>query len=135
VNQPRRANLALPGLGLAVAICGVAILHFFPPETHVFYPRCALHTWTGLHCPGCGSLRAVSALTHGEVRQALSSNLLLTLSIPAVAGLMILRRWRHGDWSLASWVPTWSWWLALVLVLGFGLMRNLPGPPFDWLHP
>ena len=125
--------LVLVGCGLALA--GAAILHFFPPEAHGFYPRCSLYVWTGLHCPGCGSLRALSALTRGDLREALDSNLLLTLSIPVGALLLALRRWRHGDWGLVSWMPGWGWWLALFVILGFGFIRNLPGAPFGVLHP
>jgi hypothetical protein len=107
---------------------------FFPPESHAFYPRCTLHVWTGLLCPGCGSLRALSALTRGELSEALGSNLLLTLSIPVLL-LLGLRRWRRGDWALTSWVPNWGWWLALLLILGFGLIRNLPGFPIRLAIP
>jgi hypothetical protein len=67
--------------------------------------------------------------------EALQSNLLLTLSIPTLLLLMGLRRWRRGDWALTGWIPAWGWWLFLVLTLGFGLIRNLPGFPFDWLRP
>jgi hypothetical protein len=80
-------------------------------------------------------LRALSALTRGELREALNSNLLLTLSLPAAAVLLALRRWHHGDWALASWMPAWGWWIALIVILGFGLVRNLPGVPFEALHP
>jgi hypothetical protein len=135
VSGENRANTALVIVGLALAVSAAAILHFFPPENHHFYPRCMLHAWTGLHCPGCGSLRALSALTRGEVAEALNANLLVTLSIPVVMVVIGLRRWWRGDWALVSWIPAWGWWLGLALVLGFGLMRNLPGPPFEWLHP
>ncbi len=94
-----------------------------------------LHAWTGLNCPGCGSLRAVSALTRGEMLEALRLNLLLTLSIPGVIVLAGLRRGLRGDWAVGSWIPAWGWWVGLVLVLGFGVLRNLPGPPFEWLRP
>jgi hypothetical protein len=77
----------------------------------------------------------MSALTHGEFREALGSNLLLTLAIPFTAALFVFRRWRYWDWAVASWVPAWGWWLGLVLILGFGLLRNLPGQPFEWLQP
>jgi hypothetical protein len=66
---------------------------------------------------------------------ALQANLLLTLAIPTMLMLLGLRRWRHGDWALSDWIPSWGWWLCLALTLGFGLIRNLPGFPFDWRHP
>lgn len=39
----------------------------------------------GIYCPGCGGLRAVNDLTHGEVGAALSSNVLVTVMLPVVA--------------------------------------------------
>jgi hypothetical protein len=135
VRRRQLANNTLVFVGCGLALFAAAILHFFPPEAHGFYPRCTLYAWTGLHCPGCGSLRALSALTHGDLRDALHSNLLLILAIPTAAVLLGLRRWRHGDWAVMSWVPPWGWWFFLVVILGFGFIRNLPGVPFDALHP
>src|SRR6266513_4699752 len=58
------------------------ILFFFSPSQYPFYPRCPLHAMTGLHCPGCGSLRAVHSLLHGDIGAALHFNALLILSLP-----------------------------------------------------
>jgi hypothetical protein len=133
VKRGHGGNKVLLVIGIGLAAAAAAMLHFFPPDGHAFYPRCTLHVWTGLHCPGCGSLRALSALTRGELREAMGSNLLLTLSIPVMLLLLGFRRWRHGDWALTSSVPNWGWWVALLLILGFGLIRNLL--PFHWLYP
>ena len=50
----------------------------------------------GFYCPGCGGLRAVHDLTHGDVGAALSSNILVTLLIPVVssAAVWLADRWR-----------------------------------------
>lgn len=135
VRRGPRANQALAVLGLLLLASAGAVLHYFPPASYAFYPRCTLHVWTGLLCPGCGSLRALSALTRGALLEALQYNSLLTLSIPLTFVLLGLRRWRCGDWALAEWIPGWGWWLLLLLILGFGLIRNLPGLPFAWLRP
>ena len=133
MSGSRGANFRLVVTGAALIFLGAAVLHFYPPETHAFYPRCMLHSWTGLHCPGCGSLRALSALARGDITEALRSNLLLTLSIPAAIGLLGLRRWLRGDWALLTSIPPWGWWIGLALVLGFGLIRNFPA--FEFLQP
>ena len=50
-------------LGLiAVGLLGMASLHFLDPITSGLYPPCLSHWLTGLHCPGCGTGRAVHAL-------------------------------------------------------------------------
>ena len=131
----RRTALTLMVIAVVIALAGVLIIHWFPPHTHWFYPKCSLYVWTGLHCPGCGSLRAISALTHGNFGEALGSNLLLCLSLPVIAGLFVFRRTRHGDWAVAASVPSWGWWLLLAVVFGFGVLRNLPGPLFESLRP
>lgn len=122
-------GLLLAGLAL------LFLLHLFPPDRHRFYPRCLLHAWTGLHCPGCGSLRALHALTRGDIRAALESNVLLTVTLPLGIAFLLARRWRHGDWAALASVPGWAWWVGLATVIGFGILRNLPLAPFSWLAP
>src|SRR5450631_1127093 len=62
-----------------------AVVFFFNPSTHGFYPICLLHELTGWNCPGCGGTRSVYALLHGNVALALKDNALFVLLIPAVA--------------------------------------------------
>jgi hypothetical protein len=113
----------------------LVMFHFLPPERYRFYPRCLLHAWTGLYCPGCGSSRALHALTRGDVRAALASNVLLTAALPLGAALLVARRWRHGDWAVLASIPAWGWWIALAIVIGFGILRNIPLAPLRWLAP
>src|SRR2546421_11472933 len=62
--------------GLPILVCaglalvGAAVLFWFEPTQHAFYPICAFHRTTGLLCPGCGSLRALHQLLHGQVAAA-----------------------------------------------------------------
>ncbi|MGA1236046.1 MAG: DUF2752 domain-containing protein [Limisphaerales bacterium] len=72
----------------------LGILYAFPPGDYGFYPQCGLHAWTGLHCPGCGSLRAVHHLTHGRVLAAAGSNALLVFGLGAFAGVLVAARHR-----------------------------------------
>src|ERR1041385_6710646 len=74
----RVAAAALATLGLVAAI--LILYEFDPAEGH--YPVCPFHYLTGLHCPGCGTLRALHQLLHGNVAAALSLNLLSTIAIP-----------------------------------------------------
>lgn len=126
VTGKRKANQALVLVALALAAAAALVLHWFPPAGHGFYPRCTLFVWTGLLCPGCGSLRALSAITHGHFAEALHANLLLTLAIPVCALLAGWRRWRHGDWAWVTSIRPHIWWLLLAIVLGYGFVRNLP---------
>ena len=50
----------------ATALGAGAVVFFFNPSTHGFYPVCLFHKLTGWNCPGCGGTRAAYALLHGQ---------------------------------------------------------------------
>jgi len=105
----------------------LVVFYFFDPVATRFFPRCLLHATTGLHCPGCGSSRALHALAHGNVVAALGLNALTVLALPVLA----LAVWRG---SAARWKPIWIWTLLFVVVL-YGVLRNIPAYPFTFLAP
>ncbi len=120
--------LGLAGLGLA------AMVFFFNPSTHGFYPVCMFHKLTGLNCPGCGMTRASYALLHGNVLLALKDNALFVAML-AVGGVWGGRRAvRSLRNQPVSWkIPPNVLWLLLGLAIFFAVLRNLPG--FEWLSP
>jgi hypothetical protein len=138
--KPQPNNVARKGLALAAAVAGplgLLALYWLPPTENSWYPRCLLHTLTGLHCPGCGATRALHALLHGDVAQAAAYNLLFLLALPP------LLVWGTQFWlslwtgrPMPSWhLPPWSIRILIVLVFSFGVLRNLNFPPFDLLAP
>ena len=97
---------------------------------------CLFYELTGLYCPGCGSGRAVIALLHGHVLEALSHNALFL--IPGVpCGLLLaweyLRFVFPGLGLRKIELPVWTARLALGMTAVFWLLRNLPG--FEVLAP
>ncbi|MFO0936074.1 MAG: DUF2752 domain-containing protein [Gemmataceae bacterium] len=113
-------------------------LKVFPPNEQSFYPRCQLHSLTGLHCPGCGLTRSVHSLLNGELKQAVSYNLLAIVVVPVLAVAMIRSLW---SWMWEKpFKPSkrnWTWMpitIGSIMVL-FGILRNLPYEPFRWLAP
>jgi hypothetical protein len=66
----------------------LGVLYAFPPESSSFYWRCPFHAATGLLCPGCGGTRAVHALVHGHLSEALSLNPLAVVLL--VVGFLFL---------------------------------------------
>jgi hypothetical protein len=128
----------LIALGAAGAIVPAAfVIYAIPPDESSWYPRCVLHSVTGLHCPGCGATRAVHALVHGEVEQAVAFNLLFLLSLPAFVyygfrlGAALLSG-RDFQPSSIMMLVVRCWLVALIV---FGIVRNLPFYPFDLLAP
>jgi len=121
--------------GLAAGL--VLALHFRDPHSSGSWGLCPWLVLTGHYCPGCGSLRAVNDLTNGDVAGALSSNLLFVAMMPLLVFWWV--RWTQRAWSGAP-PPDRSGrhsgvWIALatVVMVGFGVLRNLPAG--SWLAP
>lgn len=128
---------AWPTLALAAGAAMVApvLWRFDPNAANSPFPPCPFHALTGLYCPGCGSTRALHALLHGEVVQALAMNPLLVVALPVLAAMALnAAGWRPGGseavWRALSKPKLWLW-----LLLGYAVLRNLPWPPFAWLAP
>ncbi|WBB59963.1 DUF2752 domain-containing protein [Streptomyces sp. WMMC500] len=83
-------RLAPPLAALACAAAGFAAVGALDPNEPGRYPRCPVPAYTGLACPGCGGLRAIHALAHGEVTAALGANALVVLGA-AVLAVAVLR--------------------------------------------
>lgn len=130
-----RRTWAPAAVGAAGAAMATA-LAVRDPHVPGAWGSCVFYQATGLWCPGCGGLRAVNDLTHLDVAGALSSN--------AVAvGLVALLTAGWGLWAWAAltrrtlpwhrWVTPVRVYALLAVVLGFSVLRNLPG--FEALGP
>lgn len=124
MDHRRVISIAVP-LVLLLAVAG--LIYTFDPARTTGYPLCLFHRFTGLHCPGCGMLRALHHLAHGRVLTALGYNPLLVLGL--FAGPPIL--W----WYRTRPLPPALIWIALAAVVLFGVARNLPWWPFTLLAP
>ena len=131
-TRPRRVVSPLATItGLAAATLA---LYVRDPHASGSWGYCPI-SLLGFYCPGCGGLRAVNDLTHGDLAGAVSSNALLILAMPFA--VFLLARWAVDAWQgrqrglpkLSSW-PMLSVVIALITV--FTLVRNLPG---SWLAP
>ena len=124
-------------LSLSGLAAGMALLFWFDPNRFPFYPVCYFHRWTGWNCPGCGGLRGVHALLHGQVLAALRDNPLVMLAIPWVAIAGGRRIFRQVQGRALAWPGIGpgkvAWILAGLLV--FTILRNIPCAPFTYLSP
>ena len=136
-TSPARVALTtLAGpLGVAaLAVAAVGVVAVVDPNEAGHYPTCPFLALTGLWCPGCGSLRAVHALAHGDLGTALGLNVLTVLAIGPLVVMWVqwLRRASTGATRTTVAPASWLWVLAVVVV-AFGVLRNLPA--FSWLAP
>ena len=126
----RAAPLGVAALA-AAAVTTVAVVD---PNEAGHYPTCPFLAVTGEFCPGCGALRAVHALAHGDVGTALGLNVLVVAAVvPLVVtwALWVRRLWTGAPRARVAPAPVL--WSLLVVVLAFGVLRNVPA--FDWLAP
>ena len=116
---------------------GIALLWWWEPE-EVCVPFCGLHLLTGLHCPGCGTIRATHELLHGRFLSAVRYNVLWTASLPLTLYLLV-SEWRvwTGRPSLSGRLlhRPWFWIVVAAIATIFFVLRNLPGEPFSLLAP
>ena len=99
-------------------------------------PPCPFYYFTGLLCPGCGALRTIHALSHGELARAFSLNPLLILFLPYLGYIWLSQAfiaWTGKAWSFPV-SPRWGW-AAFTVIVAFGILRNLPWAGFEVLRP
>jgi hypothetical protein len=122
-------------VGAAAAAGAVGLLvHAVDPNEAGHYPTCPFLMITGWWCPGCGSLRALHALSDGDVGTALARNPLTVVMLGVLLFLWAgsLRRGWTGR-ARTTLAPAWVLWGFLGVVLSYWVLRNLPG--MTWLSP
>jgi len=98
---------------------------------------CPFHHVTGLHCPGCGSQRAIHDILHIRILEAIKHNALLVLVSLILfnkAYALLTHKYApsyHYDLNGKSWF-TYSIVIAVML---FWVLRNIPIHPFTHLAP
>jgi uncharacterized protein DUF2752 len=121
-----------PAATAAGAAAGCLLVGVVDPNVPGRYPVCPFLALTGRWCPGCGSLRAVHALTRGNLALAFDLNPLFLVLLPALV------------WSWAAWAgPAFGApsvprirlgvrgpWVLLAAIVAFWILRNLPALAF-----
>ncbi len=128
---------ALAGAGIGAMLFGAGVVWYFDPTKTSILPACPLYSTTGFACPGCGLTRGFHALFHGDVLTALDFNALIPLAILFLGYIFVSlmsvairgRGMLFSNWNLVLL------WGTLVLLIVFGILRNLPFYPFTVLFP
>jgi hypothetical protein len=116
-----------PVLSAAAVLGATAYVGAVDPNQSGHYPTCPFLFLTGRYCPGCGSLRAVHALAHGDLGGAVGLNVLTVLG--GVVLTVIWLRWATRSWrgeQRTTVAPPWVHYALLVVLVVFGVVRNLP---------
>ena len=123
--------------GAAAIVSGSAVVWYFDPKTAGLFPVCPLFSMTGFACPGCGLTRGFHALLHGDVVTALDYNALIPFFAFAIALALVslLTYAIRGTRARFGLLHPNALWVFFVLMIVFGVSRNLPWYPFTILFP
>lgn len=122
-------------LGVASAAAAVVTtIGLLDPNVAGHYPTCPWLAVTGTYCPGCGSLRAIHALAHGDPATAMARN---PLAVMAIGWLLVwflvwARRTVTGRVRIRM-APAWVLYGILGVIMAYWVARNVPG--WTWLSP
>jgi hypothetical protein len=134
---PVRSSLVAPLTVAASTMLVCAVVWVGDPTTpHGPLPVCPTKALLGIDCPGCGSLRMLYSLMHGNLLAATRFNALALVAVVLLVwaylawtyGRLVGRRirsWQHYRWSAA---------VTLGLVTAWLVVRNIPFAPFSALH-
>ncbi|BBC28898.1 hypothetical protein SGFS_001890 [Streptomyces graminofaciens] len=123
MTAPLRHRAREAWLGGAVLAAVTVAAALFDPTRPGRFPSCPFRAVTGWDCPGCGSLRALHALTHGDVVAAVDYNALLVGFLPF--GAVIWLRAVTGRFRPRV-LPVWAARALAATVVLWAVIRNLP---------
>ena len=127
----------LAAAGLLAGTAASAVVWYFNPSNFNFFPVCPLLSLTGFACPGCGMTRAFHAFFHGDIITALDFNALLPIFV-LIFGFLFLSlvsvAVRGRGFMKLSDSPKFIIGL-FVMLLVFGVLRNVPVYPLTILYP
>ncbi len=106
------------------------------PIEQGFTPPCLFFLFTGLHCPGCGTLRALHQLLNGNIRDAFWLNPLIFLSIPFATFLFLIMRSKslHTKFLRSRFYLNLEILFCFSIVCAYWVLRNTNIKPFAFAN-
>lgn len=132
-----QAKIPLIFISVLVGLSLIWLFFSYNPLETQWFPKCPLYTVTSFYCPGCGSQRALHAILHGDIVNAIGHNVLILLLFAIITYEGIVRLFNHysikpiKNWLHSSKI-TFS---ILMVVLLFWVFRNIDIYPFSILAP
>lgn len=107
------------------------------PNGQSFIPKCPFHSITGLHCPGCGSQRALHDFLHGRLLEGFQHNVLIGLGLLVMfyKAFLWIRSYFYPQKTNNLLYNPKTAWAILILIVVFWILRNIPFSPFNILAP
>lgn len=131
-------QLNLSGLTIIFTLLFIFVLVYFyqynPSENKGIFLRCPSNFLFGINCPGCGSQRALHHLLHLNLIEALRFNALFVFGF--IGMLFIGIRYLFGYKKTIPFKLNKYVFIGLfILVILYGILRNVPIYPFTLLSP
>ena len=110
---------------VVAACCVLAVLFIFNPTEYAWMPKCPVKLLFGVDCPGCGVQRALHALLHGHIREAVGYNLFLAVAFPYLIAVLIsdvmkegklrrrLRSIVESKWVIGGYIVIFFLWFII----------------------
>lgn len=112
---------------------------YYTEDRSTWSVQCGFHAITGYQCPGCGGQRAAHYLLHGELIKALRYNALFVMGLPFLLYMYYIIVEVHGLGKIKHlngfFYSSLFAKIALVAILSFFVLRNIPVVPFIYLSP
>ena len=108
---------------------------FLALNYNLFIP-CLFYEFTGFYCPGCGITRLLFALVSLDFYQAFRYNSLLFIALPFIGYCFIdyiVKFIFFREDFLYKKVNSNVWYILLVIIVLYGVIRNIP--MFEFLQP
>jgi len=132
VLAARRGTIFRTLAPLVPPAAAALVLRQLPPSESAFYPRCPIYLLLHLQCPGCGGTRALAALLHARLTEALHQNALIVLLLPFAFGYGLLCYWRFLQRRPLPCprIPATLLYAGFAVAAAFTILRNLPTQVF-----
>jgi len=115
-----------PELIAIIIVTALVLLYIKQPGKSTIYPPCLIYKITGYYCPGCGSMRALNCLLHGDLKGFINFNPILLFIIPFLIIMFIKKSIAYN--------PVVSRYILYILIC-FTILRNIKNWPFIYLAP
>lgn len=101
----------------------------------IFIP-CVFHEITGYYCPGCGITRCIFSIIRCDLYDAFCYNELVFILLPFLfiyeIYMVYLYIFDKKD-NIINKIPNYIWIILIIIVITFGIIRNLDC--FSFLQP
>lgn len=134
VTKQLKIKYFIIGIGVIILL---SLYYIYNPVGVIIFPKCPFHSLTGLHCPGCGSQRALHQLLHFNIIKTLQYNPLYILGILVILYNLIINgtnKFLKKEYYNYLYHPKTPIIIGIIIIL-FWILRNIDIYPFTILAP